>query len=296
MSLAAGARQPSWSKDLIAGPEVPSEARWFLNAAVAHLRLDEELRYLDPPRLGADVECRASRRRSAGNWIGLAIADAGPFVRVAVRDQGPGFDRAEIDRKGHRGGLFLLDTLAYDWGIERIRRHRGVVRDLESLTGVTTAGVHLLPVSSPATVLEGGITMLTETRTSAARAVDLRKVYGGGDAAVEALRGISVDFAPGEFAAIMGPSGSGKSTLLHCMAGLDYPDERQVFIGDVELTSSVRAAADTTATGPGRVRLPGVQPRPHAHGGGEHHPPAGHRRARPRSRVVRPRGRRGRPA
>ncbi|HEX6264090.1 MAG TPA: ATP-binding protein, partial [Actinomycetota bacterium] len=36
-----------------------------------------------------------------------------------VCDQGPGFDPAEIDWRGHRGGLFLLDTLAYDWGIER---------------------------------------------------------------------------------------------------------------------------------------------------------------------------------
>jgi putative ABC transport system ATP-binding protein len=78
---------------------------------------------------------------------------------------------------------------------------------------------------------------LTETKTAAARAVDVRKVYGGGVAAVEALRGISVDFAEGEFAAIMGPSGSGKSTLLHCMAGLDSPTSGEVFIGDVELTS-----------------------------------------------------------
>jgi putative ABC transport system ATP-binding protein len=78
--------------------------------------------------------------------------------------------------------------------------------------------------------------MLTETRTAAARAVDLWKVYGEGPAAVEALRGVSVDFAAGEFTAIMGPSGSGKSTLLHCMAGLDAPTSGAVFIGDVDLT------------------------------------------------------------
>ena len=71
----------------------------------------------------------------------------------------------------------------------------------------------------------------------AARAVDLTKVYGAGDAAVEALRAVSVDFAPGEFTAIMGPSGSGKSTLLHCLAGLDKPSAGQVFIGDVDLTT-----------------------------------------------------------
>jgi putative ABC transport system ATP-binding protein len=71
----------------------------------------------------------------------------------------------------------------------------------------------------------------------AARAVDLRKIYGQGDAAVQALRGVSVDFAAAEFTAIMGPSGSGKSTLLHCMAGLDTPTSGNVLIGDVDLTT-----------------------------------------------------------
>jgi putative ABC transport system ATP-binding protein len=67
--------------------------------------------------------------------------------------------------------------------------------------------------------------------------VALRKVYGEGDAAVEALRGIDIDFAAGAFTAIMGPSGSGKSTLLHCLAGLDTPTSGGVFIGDVEITT-----------------------------------------------------------
>ena len=72
---------------------------------------------------------------------------------------------------------------------------------------------------------------------AAARAVGLRKVYGQGDAAVEALRGIDARFAAAEFTAIMGPSGSGKSTLLHCLAGLDTPTSGQVFIGDVDITA-----------------------------------------------------------
>jgi putative ABC transport system ATP-binding protein len=72
--------------------------------------------------------------------------------------------------------------------------------------------------------------------TLAARAVDLRKVYGKGDAAVQALRGVSVDFGRGVFTAIMGPSGSGKSTLLHCVAGLDAPTSGEVFIGDIDIT------------------------------------------------------------
>jgi putative ABC transport system ATP-binding protein len=74
-------------------------------------------------------------------------------------------------------------------------------------------------------------------RTAAARALDLRKVYGEGDAAVEALAGVSIDFVAAEFTAIMGPSGSGKSTLLHCMAALDRPTSGKVFIGDVDLTT-----------------------------------------------------------
>jgi putative ABC transport system ATP-binding protein len=71
--------------------------------------------------------------------------------------------------------------------------------------------------------------------TPAARAVDAQKVYGRGDTEVRALDGVTVDFAAGNFTAIMGPSGSGKSTLMHTIAGLDTLTGGSVFIGDVEL-------------------------------------------------------------
>ncbi len=70
----------------------------------------------------------------------------------------------------------------------------------------------------------------------AARAVDLRKVYGKDDATVAALDGVSIAFTDGEFTAVMGPSGSGKSTLMHCMAALDDASSGEVYLGDVALS------------------------------------------------------------
>ncbi|PPS85408.1 ABC transporter ATP-binding protein [Streptomyces sp. MH60] len=80
--------------------------------------------------------------------------------------------------------------------------------------------------------------MSTTTVTrAAARVVDAVKVYGGGDTAVRALDGVSVDFPVGRFTAIMGPSGSGKSTLMHCAAGLDTLTSGTARIGDTDLST-----------------------------------------------------------
>jgi putative ABC transport system ATP-binding protein len=59
------------------------------------------------------------------------------------------------------------------------------------------------------------------TTTAVVQAHEITKRFGEGDAAVDALRGVSVEFDRGSFTAIMGPSGSGKSTLMHILAGLD---------------------------------------------------------------------------
>ncbi len=67
-------------------------------------------------------------------------------------------------------------------------------------------------------------------------ATDVHRRYGEGDAAVDALDGITVEFERGRFSAIMGPSGSGKSTLMHILAGLDRPTSGQVRLDGTEIT------------------------------------------------------------
>jgi putative ABC transport system ATP-binding protein len=64
----------------------------------------------------------------------------------------------------------------------------------------------------------------------ALEARSLVKLYGEGTAQVQALAGVDLQVAEGEFLAIMGPSGSGKSTLLHILGALDRPTEGSVAI------------------------------------------------------------------
>jgi putative ABC transport system ATP-binding protein len=66
---------------------------------------------------------------------------------------------------------------------------------------------------------------------------DVRRRFGEGAAAVDALDGVTVEFERGRFSAIMGPSGSGKSTLMHILAGLDRPTGGSVVLDGTELGS-----------------------------------------------------------
>jgi putative ABC transport system ATP-binding protein len=72
--------------------------------------------------------------------------------------------------------------------------------------------------------------------TNVVSAADVTRRYGEDTTAVDALRGVSLELAPGSLTAIMGPSGSGKSTLMHILAGLDRPTNGTVSIDGTEIT------------------------------------------------------------
>jgi putative ABC transport system ATP-binding protein len=73
--------------------------------------------------------------------------------------------------------------------------------------------------------------------------ISVERVYGAGEAAVHALRGVSVAVAPGERVAITGPSGCGKTTLLHLLGGLDHPTNGEVRFAGAPFARARAAAA-----------------------------------------------------
>ena len=79
--------------------------------------------------------------------------------------------------------------------------------------------------------------VLEEDRRLTLRARGLTKVYGSGEVAVRALRGVDLDLYETELLVLLGPSGSGKSTLLNILGGLDRPSEGRVTFRDIDLTA-----------------------------------------------------------
>ncbi len=69
---------------------------------------------------------------------------------------------------------------------------------------------------------------------------DLTKDYALNGITVNALRGVSLSFQAGEFAAVAGPSGSGKSTFLHLVGCLDVPTAGSIAVGGIDVAALSR--------------------------------------------------------
>ena len=67
------------------------------------------------------------------------------------------------------------------------------------------------------------------------RIENLSKTYGAGDAAVHALKDLSLEIKDGEMTAVIGTSGSGKSTLLHALGGLDTELSGKIFYDETNI-------------------------------------------------------------
>ena len=75
---------------------------------------------------------------------------------------------------------------------------------------------------------------------SAVRITGLHKTFSVGGEQVKALKDIHLEVEEGEFFVFLGASGSGKSTLIRCVAGLEEPDDGEIWLGDEIIFSKAR--------------------------------------------------------
>jgi len=93
-----------------------------------------------------------------------------------------------------------------------------------------------MDINTPINIQRGGVVVQ-----------GLRKVYGQGDTAVEALKHVDMEVGPGEVVGLVGPSGSGKSTLLKCLGAIIEPTAGRMVLGGKTLYDGAWATSDLRA-------------------------------------------------
>ena len=94
-----------------------------------------------------------------------------------------------------------------------------------------------------------------DMRGKGIRLEGLRKRYGEGDTAVDALKGVDMEVAPGEVVGLIGPSGSGKSTLLKCLGAVIDPTAGRMMLGDEVIYDNGWKVRDLSALRRGKIGL-----------------------------------------
>lgn len=91
------------------------------------------------------------------------------------------------------------------------------------------------PTSPRTPALDQRTSSAPTSRPVIIRTLGLKKIYGEGESATHALRGVDSEIYRGEFISVMGPSGSGKSTFFNMIGALDSPSEGRILIDEVDV-------------------------------------------------------------
>jgi ABC-type lipoprotein export system ATPase subunit len=96
-----------------------------------------------------------------------------------------------------------------------------------------------------------------ERKSRVIEARDLTKTYGRGEGRVEAVAGVSLSVASGEWLSVVGPSGSGKSTLINLLGLLDRPTSGSYALGGREVSKLKGATEGIRERPEAKSRVPG---------------------------------------
>src|SRR5271155_3214114 len=105
----------------------------------------------------------------------------------------------------------------------------------------------------------------------------IRRTFGSGHLAVQALRGVSLTVDRGQLVALRGRSGSGKTTLLNIIGGLDDPTAGRVWVDGREVNRMTERQRLALRRGRGALHFPALRAGPDAVRGGKRGDPAAHR-------------------